>query len=167
MAHYDLFIDACKIGNLNRAIELKDDVNIHANNDEAFRLSCEDGHIEVAKWLYTLDSIIYELEIENNRIIKWNIKDKWHDINEALKMNDTDTILEKLNIVNTINLNKVDDCLICHESDYKQIQLSCKHNYCVKCIISWAITSKQKNYCKCPYCMKRIEWHNNLFISLS
>jgi len=29
--------------------------NIHANNDEAFINACENGHIDVVKWLYSLE----------------------------------------------------------------------------------------------------------------
>jgi hypothetical protein len=52
----DSFINACKEGNLEKAINIynKDNPNIHAK-DCAFRLSCKNGHINIAQWLYGLD----------------------------------------------------------------------------------------------------------------
>jgi len=56
--HYsELFIDACMRGNLQEAkcIFYKYKLNIHINNDEAFRYACNSGNINIAKWLYSLE----------------------------------------------------------------------------------------------------------------
>src|SRR6056297_1461905 len=52
------FINACKKGHFNTAKQLYIDhsnvIDIHYNDEEAFRLSCLYGHIEIAKWLIQL-----------------------------------------------------------------------------------------------------------------
>lgn len=47
-------------------------INIHANNEFAFRISCEYGHLQVAQWLY-------DLAINENHVTKINIhaEDEW------------------------------------------------------------------------------------------
>ena len=37
-----------------KLIHSKGAVDIHFDNDYVFRYSCENGHLEVAKWLYSL-----------------------------------------------------------------------------------------------------------------
>jgi len=39
-------------------------INIHSTRDFAFRHSCENGHIDVAKWLYSLGNI--DIHAKNN-----------------------------------------------------------------------------------------------------
>ncbi len=50
------FIELCKKGLLEEAIKMYNDteVDIHYNNDDAFQWACESGHVEVAKWSYSL-----------------------------------------------------------------------------------------------------------------
>jgi hypothetical protein len=33
------------------------DVDIHAENDDAFRVTCTNGHLSVAQWLYRLGNV--------------------------------------------------------------------------------------------------------------
>jgi hypothetical protein len=61
-------------------------INIHAENKHAFILSCRYGYIEVAKWLCSLCDEYY-IEIENNKIVKYGIKnmyDKFLDENKGI-----------------------------------------------------------------------------------
>jgi hypothetical protein len=54
MVNYgEQFIEACKGGQLKEAKQLVNDheVDVHANNELAFREACEYGHIEIAKRL--------------------------------------------------------------------------------------------------------------------
>jgi hypothetical protein len=49
---------ACKFGNLEEAKQLyalhKNNINIHIDDEYAFRWSCINGHLKVAKWLIKL-----------------------------------------------------------------------------------------------------------------
>ena len=61
-------------------------INIHANNEYAFRWSCSTRRIEIAKWLCSLCDEYY-IEIENNKIVKHGIKnmyDKFLDENKGI-----------------------------------------------------------------------------------
>lgn len=55
------------------------DIDIHVENDKAFRLSCEKECLEIVKWLCTLCNDYY-LVIENNKIIRYRIKSSIYDI---------------------------------------------------------------------------------------
>ena len=52
------FINLCEKGKLEeiRKIYSKNNINIHVNNDKAFRYACLNGHIEIVKWLINLDN---------------------------------------------------------------------------------------------------------------
>jgi len=52
------FKKVCKFGNLEDEKRIYEyyKLNIHANDDEAFRYACRYGHIEIAKWLISLDA---------------------------------------------------------------------------------------------------------------
>ena len=50
------FINACKEGRLDKVVELiNDKVNVHAYNGKGFRWICENGHLEVIKYLMLLN----------------------------------------------------------------------------------------------------------------
>jgi hypothetical protein len=40
------------------------DIDIHSNNEECFRISCEKGYLELAQWLYSLGNV--DINILNN-----------------------------------------------------------------------------------------------------
>ena len=60
----------------------QDRINIHATNERAFRLSCRNGHLTVAQWLYSLGGInnhanrIYLLGISGKKIYLSRFYDK-------------------------------------------------------------------------------------------
>jgi len=53
------FSESCKNGHLEMAQWLYSfgGVDIHANNEKAFRFACYRGHLEVAQWLYSLGGV--------------------------------------------------------------------------------------------------------------
>jgi len=55
-----LFKYGCEMGKLGcvKFLYEKYNVDVHENNEEVFRVSCMNGHLEVAKWLYGLDGKI-------------------------------------------------------------------------------------------------------------
>ncbi len=55
-----------------RLLSLNQNIDIHAKDEYAFRYSCENGHLEVAKWLCTLCDYYY-IEHDDEKIIKWKI----------------------------------------------------------------------------------------------
>ena len=64
MTTQDLF-NACIEGNILRVQELYDlGINIHARNDEAFRLACKNAHIEIVKLLLNIGNIDIHAENE-------------------------------------------------------------------------------------------------------
>ena len=48
----EIFIEVCKNGFLSYGMFLLKEniIDIHANNEWAFKYSCENGHIEIARW---------------------------------------------------------------------------------------------------------------------
>ncbi len=54
----DIFINYCTNGDLINAkkyFEENPNLDIHANNNEGFHISCCYGHLEFAKWLWSLN----------------------------------------------------------------------------------------------------------------
>lgn len=52
------FIRACEHGKYYEAVEIyKTGIDIHADDELAFRTSCENGSFVIAKWLYSLGDI--------------------------------------------------------------------------------------------------------------
>ena len=72
------FFNHCQSGNLPSLITFWNSyhnrIDIHSENDFAFRMSCINCHIEIAKWLSTL-SHSYFITIENDKIIDFKIID--------------------------------------------------------------------------------------------
>ena len=63
-----IFTEACRNGFLEYAVYLVDkyNVDIHMDNENAFRICCEYGHIEFAKWLVLLGELVGHTKININ-----------------------------------------------------------------------------------------------------
>ena len=44
-------------------------MDVHAENDYAFRYACGRGHLETAKWLFTLGGV--DVHAENDSAFRW------------------------------------------------------------------------------------------------
>ena len=66
------FIYNCLDGHLTVAKWLYsiDEVNIHYNNEQAFRWSCGYGHLAVAQWLYSLGEV--NIHADNECAFRWS-----------------------------------------------------------------------------------------------
>ncbi len=103
---------------------LDQNINIHAWDEWAFRLSCSRGYLEVAKWLWSLDQNI-NIYANNDFIFRFSCEygyleeAKWlcticdnyyleHDVNDVNKIIGykilTNKEVEKKNLVDLLNL---------------------------------------------------------------
>lgn len=57
--HYGLFVEACRLGELNRAKEMYrlHKISIQVENDRCFRVGYENGHLNVVLWIHSLGII--------------------------------------------------------------------------------------------------------------
>jgi hypothetical protein len=165
-----------------------DSIDIHSCDDYAFMTSCKNAqlclgnpkhnyadylenkdslnkdslnksvHLEIAKWLCTLDNN-FILEIENNKIIKYkiiSIYDKMINIDE----------IKYLFPISKNHTNEI--CLICKCDDDKiMLNLQCivgtniyDHCYCMNCFVNW-YRNNQKN---CLYCFSKINLNNAILL---
>ena len=142
---------ACKYGHINIAqwlYGLEDKPNIHAVDDEAFRFACKNGHINIAQWL-TIICNDYYIEIIDNKIKSWKIKNSLEDFYEN---KDYDKIIDILKIQKNNNII-LETCSICYEEN-SNFLTSCKHTFCIECFMMWYIEHNKK---VCSYCMQNIE----------
>ena len=177
------FINACRDGILYEAQRLYNiyKPNIHAVNDLVFRYACCNGHIEIAKWLMTLDdkpnihakddqAFIYACSAGHIEIAKWlvticddyyiEIKDSqiknWkikNSLQDLYDKKEYNKIIDKLKIQRAeIICNKEDKCCICFSEDYNFLS-SCNHCYCLDCFLMWKI---KHNKNECCYCKQNI-----------
>jgi len=62
------FYEGCKNGHIKVLKWLKEEVDIHHNEDEAFEISCKCNRLEIAKWLYNLGGV--NINTRNSVILK-------------------------------------------------------------------------------------------------
>jgi len=72
MSVQEQFTNACEGGDLEKAKELLENnpnINISAENEQAFRWACYNGQLHVAKWLLSLKNI--DISTENELAFRW------------------------------------------------------------------------------------------------
>ena len=132
------FLKACYYGYLEAVKYLYKNnkkINIHSENEKAFRISCENGQYNVAEWLY---SISIKNNIENNKRIDIHAMDDYAFIQSC--SNGHKNIAEWLyNISGTENNRKID----INKRFNKAFRYSCCHGH--KDIAQWLYNLHDKN----------------------
>ncbi len=103
MVDYNMqFLEACKSGRIEQAKQLvtEHQVDVHGNDEDAFKWACRNGYIEIAKWLVQDHQVDVHIDYEkafrwaqNNgqiKITNWLIED--HQVDEHA----TDKMLFKI-----------------------------------------------------------------------
>jgi len=137
---------ACFYGHINIAqwlFGLDDKPNIHAEDDFAFKFVCYNGHINIASWLLSICNN-YHIEIKDNRIKSWKIKNSLKDLYENKEY---DKIIDKLKIQKNDDII-LETCSICYEEN-SNFLTSCKHTFCIDCFMMWYIGHNKKQCCYC------------------
>ena len=136
--------------------QLDQNINIHANDEDAFRLACVKGNLGMAKWLCTLCAN-YFIEEKDNKIVRWFIKDENHIILDLIENNKYLEAINRLKIIKSTELN-TDECIVCKDNHQEIIKLPCSHTYCLESLIRFYIVNTNIKTKKCFYCTKGYEW---------
>lgn len=103
-------------------------ININANDDYVFRVSCEYGHKAVAEWLYILNND-YKIIYENSKMLP-HIR----NIRTILKENNLKEIHELYENAKNLTSKNDDLCMIYLDDGNKYwIKLNCRHMICYQC----------------------------------
>jgi hypothetical protein len=160
------FMNYCLNGDLINAkkyFEENPNIDIHADEEFAFRYSCDLGHLEVAKWLWSLDPNIDSNILRD--LYRESITNYQREVQywlESILYPNKKSIYFSVNILKKIKKKiKLDDeCLICKSNDVERINFNCnnKHNhcYCFDCL-----ESAEKNNCfkgKCFVCFEMLNF---------
>ena len=147
-------------------------INISQEDYDIFCLACQEGHIEIAKWLYSLGNIdirsldglcFRSVSISGNiKIIKWlsslcedykYIENDEQIICIFVKTQDyyvyhkyTKKIIEIFKMIQDTSI-EIETCYICYDDD-ANILTNCGHSYCIECLMKWYYQSKNCAYCK-------------------
>ena len=106
----DIFTEACKNGFLSYGMFLlfEEKIDIHADNESAFRWSCANGHIQAARWLINLgESEEYgkiNINANDEFAFRWSCTDGHIEIAHWLIQ------LGESGEYKKININIIDEC---------------------------------------------------------
>lgn len=123
-------------------------INIRAQSGSAYHNACSSNCIKIAKFLHDLLPEEYLLEIEDDLIIHWSIR----DIMTNASPSNLDEITSLVKYIATDN-DDIELCPICDETENLYL-LNCskkdsKHILCGKCILA----IRKQNELKCQYCL--------------
>ena len=139
---------------------IKPDINISAENDEAFREACSYGHTDIAKWLLLIKPDI-DISVENDEAFREACLNGYTDVAKwFIELNPQKYVVEIINgkitsfqinktlslLSEIINLNEIKECAICY-IEQSNIITNCNHEFCHRCINLWYTVNKN-----CPYC---------------
>lgn len=146
-------------------------INIHFDNDRPIKLSCESGHLDIAKWLYSLNSVdihaqkyfAFKQSCENQHleVALWlcTLTDRYIITNKVSCkykiIRPSNVLMKKLKNPksNLSNITIEDPCMICLSHAQYMVQTECKHIYCTKCLKTYL----NLDNVKCCYCQKIID----------
>jgi hypothetical protein len=77
------FLNYIKKGNLDKAKEYfinNPNYNIHAENEKAFRLSCNNCYLDVAKWLWNISNHKINIHTEEEGVFRWGCENGYLDV---------------------------------------------------------------------------------------
>jgi len=103
------------------------------NDHEIFYFVCDQSYIEVAKYLAELDTL-YELNIENNKIISYSIKKELIIQNSPKKV------------------DNIENCPVCF--DHSELITNCSHQFCVDCLEN---VNNKNIELVCPLCRCKVD----------
>jgi hypothetical protein len=132
-------------------------IDITFNNHRAFKNACKLDNIYIAEILASMNPD-YVLNILDDRIESWYIRDKYIKSLELLEKDDKnyDKVLSNLTIP-SIYLNRVYEleCPVCYEKN-NIIKTNCNHHICLYCILK---NYKLTNNFDCCLCRSSIQLH--------
>ena len=131
-----LFRTACKMDKVEIAkwlMSKKPDIQYSMNDHEIFYFVCDQSYIEVAKYLAELDTL-YELNIENNKIISYSIKKELIIQNSPKKV------------------DNIENCPVCF--DHSELITNCSHQFCVDCLEN---VNNKNIELVCPLCRCKVD----------
>ncbi len=117
------------------------------NIDNLFIKLCKYNFVNIVKWLTDIFPYNFNIVIENNKIISYNINDS------NLQMVVDEFFISKNIKLQSHTNNNNHECCVCYEKKSNMLELNCHntHIVCDTCIKTWTNTSNN-----CPLCRSNI-----------
>ena len=144
--------------------QLDQNIDIHAENEDAFKQACKRNFVEIAQWLCTLCND-YHIVIDNSKIKKYLVKDKNQVVLELIENNKYNDAITKLNI-KSVSAENINECMVCQDEPSEIIKLPCRHTLCLYAIVKFNVINK-KTINRCFYCRKEYQWSQCVAIATS
>lgn len=104
------FINACKNGYILTIKFLLENfkINIHIDDDYAFRLACENGHTETVKYLFSLDNKINIHAVNNDAFVKACMNNHLDIAKYLVSLMNKEVQMESSNQTKSLNISDYD-----------------------------------------------------------